>query len=57
MDVARNSPAAKAGLRPGDIITQIKGVIIQNAEQVQDQVEVTPLGNTIPIQVQRDGST
>ncbi len=57
VDVARNSPAAKAGLRPGDIITQIKGVIIQNAEQVQDQVESTPLGNTIPIQVQRNSLT
>lgn len=57
VDVARNSPAAKAGLRPGDIITQIKDVQIQNSEQVQDQVEATPLGNTIPIQVQREGST
>ncbi len=57
VDVARNSPAAKAGLRPGDIITQINGAQIQNAEQVQDQVESTSLGNTIPIQVQRNGST
>ncbi len=57
VDVARNSPAARAGLRPGDIIIQIKGVQIQNADQVQDQVETTPLGNTIPIQVQRNGST
>lgn len=57
VDVARNSPAARAGLRPGDIITQIKEAQIQNAEQVQDQVELTPLGNTIPIQVQRNGST
>ncbi len=57
VDVARNSPAAKAGLRPGDIITQIKDVQIQNSKQVQDQVEATPLGNTIPIQVQRNGST
>lgn len=57
VDVARNSPAARAGLRPGDIITQIKETQIQNADQVQDQVESTPLGNTIPIQVQRNGST
>ncbi|HEY9633443.1 MAG TPA: PDZ domain-containing protein [Coleofasciculaceae cyanobacterium] len=29
--VAPNSPAARGGLRAGDIITEVKGVQIQNA--------------------------
>jgi Do/DeqQ family serine protease len=57
VDVAPNSPAARAGLRAGDIISQVNGVQIQNAEQVQDQVEATPLGKTLQIAVNRNGLT
>lgn len=53
--IASNSPAASAGLRPGDIITQINGVQIQNTEQVEEQVEATPLGKTLQITVNRNG--
>ena len=55
VEVAPNSPAARAGLRPGNIITEIKGVPIQNADQVQEQVEATSLGNTIEIKINRNG--
>ena len=57
VDVGRNSPASRAGLRPGDIITQVNGVQIQNSEQVQDRVEATPLGKTLQITVNRNGLT
>jgi len=57
VDVAPNSPAVRAGLRPGDIITEVNGVQIQTAEQVQDQVEATPLGKTLQITVNRNGLT
>lgn len=53
--VAPNSPATRGGLRPGDIITQVKGVQIQNADQVQAQVQATPLGNTLQFEVNRNG--
>lgn len=53
--VAPNSPAARGGLRPGDIITQVKGVQIQNTESVQDSVEAIPLGNTLQFEVNRNG--
>ena len=55
--VAPNSPAARGGLRPGDIITEVKRVQIQNAEQVQNQVEATALGNTLQFKVNRNGFT
>lgn len=55
VEVAPNSPAARAGLRPGDIITQINQVEIQNADQVQDSVEATGLGKTLQITVNRNG--
>lgn len=53
--VAPNSPAARGGLRSGDIITSVKGVQIQNADQVQAQVQATPLGNTLQFEVNRNG--
>ena len=53
--VAPNSPATRGGLRPGDIITSVKGVQIQNADQVQEQIEATPLGNTLQFEVNRNG--
>lgn len=57
VDVAPNSPAARGGLRPGDIITQVKGTQIQNADQVQDQIEATPSGETLQFEVNRNGLT
>lgn len=57
VDVGRNSPASRAGLRPGDIITEVNRVQIQNSEQVQDSVEATPLGKTLQITVNRNGLT
>jgi len=53
--VAPNSPATRAGLRPGDVITEVKGVEILNADQVQDQIEATPSGSTLQFEVDRNG--
>lgn len=55
--IAPNSPAARAGIRPGDIITSINGTNIQSPDQVQQQVEAVPLGNTLQMTVGRGGRT
>jgi S1-C subfamily serine protease len=57
INVQRNSPAARAGLRPGDLIESINGVAIQTSRQVQQQVETTTLGSTLEIAVNRNGQT
>ncbi|YAF94255.1 MAG: HhoA/HhoB/HtrA family serine endopeptidase [Nodularia sp. CChRGM 3473] len=56
LGVARNSPAFRAGLRPGDIIESINDETIQNTQQVQKQVEATNIGQTIQITINRNGS-
>lgn len=56
VEVADNSPAERAGLQLGDIITEVNGVQIQDADQVQEQVEATPIGDTLQLTVNRDGS-
>jgi S1-C subfamily serine protease len=57
INVQRNSPAARAGLRPGDLIESINGTAIQTSRQVQQQVETTTLGSTLEIAVNRNGQT
>lgn len=56
LGVARNSPAFRGGLRPGDIIENMNNVAIQDVKQVQQQVENTNIGNPIQITVSRNGS-
>lgn len=51
--VLPNTPAAKAGLRRGDVITQIDEQAITTAEQLQTIVENSRLGQTLQVKVQR----
>jgi len=55
IEVLPNSPAARAGLRAGDLIKSINGVPIENADQVQVQVDQTALGETLEVQIERNG--
>ncbi|QSJ14762.1 trypsin-like peptidase domain-containing protein [Nostoc sp. UHCC 0702] len=54
--IARNSPAASAGLRPGDIIESINGVAIKDTQQVQQQVEAVKIGDRLQITINRNGN-
>ncbi|XHX80493.1 MAG: HhoA/HhoB/HtrA family serine endopeptidase [Stenomitos frigidus ULC029] len=55
--VESNSPAARGGVRPGDLVVSINGAAIQTAQQVQQQVEAATIGTPLQITVNRNGQT
>lgn len=57
VDVMPNSPAAQAGLQPGDILLSIGGVDVETAEDVQSQVEQSQVGDDLEVTVRRDRQT
>jgi Do/DeqQ family serine protease len=57
MRVIPNSPAANAGIRRGDVITQVDGQPIASAEQLQNLVEDSRIGQTLQVKVQRGNQT
>jgi S1-C subfamily serine protease len=52
-----DSPAASAGLEPGDRILKLNNIDIVSVEQAIDTIRDTPAGDTIDIHLQRDGQT
>jgi len=52
---APNTPADKAGLVGGDIITKVDGQDIRDEDQMSELMERTPIGKTIDIEFLRDG--
>ncbi|MFY9842641.1 MAG: Do family serine endopeptidase [Terriglobales bacterium] len=53
-DVQPDAPGAKAGLRTGDVITEIDGKPVTDAGQLQMAVAQKRAGETIHLQVMRD---
>jgi Do/DeqQ family serine protease len=54
--VGDNSPAARAGLASGDIITAIGGEVIYGASDVRNKIGLLRVGDQVEITVLRDGS-
>ncbi len=49
------SPAAKAGLKPNDIILDFRGEQIKDDAELIRRVASTPAGTTAPVKISRDG--
>jgi Do/DeqQ family serine protease len=55
--VVPNSPAARAGLREGDVIQTVNNQAVNNAEEIQKIVEQNGVGSNLQIQILRNGQT
>lgn len=53
--VNENSPAEKAGLKPGDVITQINDTKITQGTQVKTTISLLRVGSEAKISIMRDG--
>jgi serine protease Do len=53
--VSPGFPAAKAGMREGDVITEIDGTPITSSSVLLDVIGNTPVGKTVRIKINRDG--
>lgn len=56
-DVESDSPAAKAGLKAGDVITEFNSQRVEGTVQFRRFVNETPAGRTVQLGVWRDGKT
>lgn len=54
-DVLSGSPAARAGLRPGDVVKEINGEAITTGQQVQTAVEANGLSRDLRLDIDRNG--
>jgi S1-C subfamily serine protease len=53
--VEPNSPAARAGLRQGDIITELNGQRLDATRSLADVIQKLRVGDRVPLKVYRDG--
>jgi serine protease Do len=56
-DVSANTPAAKAGLQKGDIVTALNGQPVEAANQLQVQISQMPPGSSAKLSIWRDGKS
>ena len=57
VQIAKNSPAAQAGLKPGDIILKVGEAKVETATDVQEQVELSKIGQILQLEIDRQQKT
>jgi serine protease Do/serine protease DegQ len=55
-EVQSDSPAERAGLRAGDVVTAVNGRAVQTASGLRARLGVLPVGETVELSVRRDGA-
>ena len=55
VDVTGGSPAALAGLVPGDVITEVNGRAIANAAELRNQIGLIRSGQKVEVRLLREG--
>ncbi len=53
--VAANSPADRAGIKPGDVIQKLDNQDVTTTDKLQQTIEKRKVGDRLPIEYQRDG--
>jgi serine protease Do len=56
-DVVKDSPADKAGLKPGDVVVGLNGKPVTDNNQLTRDVGVIPPGNSVKLEVIREGKS
>jgi len=54
-DVVKGGPADKAGIKPGDVVVSLNGKPVTDANQLTRDVGAIPPGQTVKLEVIRDG--
>ncbi len=54
-EVLKDSPAAKAGLKPGDVVMKLNGNNVSSPKTLQDAVEKLAIGQKYELVILRDG--
>jgi serine protease Do len=55
-NVAKDSPADKAGIKEGDVVLEYDGAVVHGIEQLTRIVRETPIGRQVKISVWRNGA-
>lgn len=55
--VEKDSPAYRAGLKPGDIVTEINGKAVRNADMLRNNLGLLRIGQSVTMKILRDNKT
>jgi serine protease Do len=56
-EVVKSTPAAKAGLKEGDVIRKLNGKRVENHRQLRNDIAASAPGTTVQLEVLRNGRT